>query len=76
MCVREPAQAVPGCPGMETMHGANGSGITISCRQGLEDIACRKVHPGHAEAQRRGRSEWHENYSLHICMVERETFRK
>ncbi len=70
----ELAQEMPGYLGMESARGADGAGITVSYWRSLEDIANWKAHPEHIEAQRRGKSEWYESYSLRICKVEREVF--
>ena len=47
-------------------------GITVSYWKSLADIATWKAHTDHLFAQRKGRSDWYQEYKVRICLVERE----
>lgn len=47
-------------------------GITVSYWKSLEAIASWKAHTDHLLAQRKGRSDWYQQYKVRICLVERE----
>ena len=50
----------------------NTIGLTVSYWQNLSDILAWKEDSEHQEAQRRGKSDWYEQYTIRICRVERE----
>lgn len=64
------AQQQPGYLGME--HARNEIGITISYWKTLEDIAHWKAHMEHQKAQNLGKDKWYKEYTVRICLVERE----
>ncbi len=72
--MEELAQEMPGYLGIEGAPSTeeNKQGITISYWQTLEDIARWKARAEHQGAQRMGKSDWYENYTVRICKVERE----
>ncbi|MEO3972893.1 antibiotic biosynthesis monooxygenase [Streptomyces sp. CAU 1734] len=67
----ELVRQVPGFLGMESAHVPGGLGITVGYFRDLEAIAGWQRDPEHQEAQRRGRAEWYQYYSVHIGRVER-----
>ncbi len=67
----ELAQQMPGFLGIESAHGADGFGITVSYWNSEEAIRKWKSHAEHLEAQRRGNSEWYQHYELRVARVER-----
>lgn len=72
--MEELAQNMPGYLGIEGARNAAGDklGVTVSYWETLEDIARWKAQAEHQGAQRMGRSDWYENYTVRICKVERE----
>ena len=62
----------PGFLGIHSVRSPSGEGITVCYWESLKDIAAWKTNTRHAEAQRRGRTEWYERYELKICRIERE----
>ena len=70
--IAELSRQQPGFLGIESVRAPSGDGITVCYWESLDAIAAWKANARHAEAQRRGRSEWYERYSLKICRIERE----
>ena len=66
------ASRQPGFLGIESVRDDTGLGITVSYWQSEEAIQAWKREGEHAEAQRRGRSEWYGAFQLRVCRVERE----
>jgi heme-degrading monooxygenase HmoA len=64
------AASQPGFLGFETAR--NEVGISVSYWTSLEAITEWKQNVRHLEAQRRGKEEWYEEYTVRICKVERE----
>jgi len=62
----------PGFLGIESVHAADGSGITVSYWHDLESIRAWKANEEHRTAQQRGRAEWYARYVTRVCRVERE----
>jgi heme-degrading monooxygenase HmoA len=60
----------PGYLGVETVHDADGLGITVSYWDSLEAIRAWKIQNEHQEAQRRGKETWYDAYRLRISKVE------
>lgn len=50
----------------------NDIGITVSYWKDLESIRKWKQNLEHLDAQRKGRANWYENYTVRIALVERE----
>jgi heme-degrading monooxygenase HmoA len=67
----ELAARQPGFLGIETVHGANGLGITISYWESEEAIAAWKTDAEHLAAQQRGKRDWYEHYEVRVARVER-----
>ena len=68
--MEELAKQQPGYLGIESVR--DGLGITVSYWESLHAITAWKRNVEHAEAQRRGRSEWYKSFRLRICKVERD----
>jgi len=66
------ARAQPGFLDIESARAPSGEGITVCYWESLDAIAAWKANVRHQAAQKRGREEWYERYSLKICRVERE----
>ncbi|MEW6156653.1 MAG: antibiotic biosynthesis monooxygenase [Verrucomicrobiota bacterium] len=66
------ASQQPGFLGVESVRDAQGTGITVSYWSSLEAIRHWKANEQHLVAQKRGRTEWYEQFQLRICKVERE----
>lgn len=67
----ELAAQQPGYLGVESVRGADGFGITVSYWRDEESIRAWKRDAEHAEARRRGRTEWYEHFELRVAKVER-----
>ena len=67
----ELAAEQPGYLGVESTHGADGFGITVSYWNSLEAIAAWRKHAEHTLTRERGRAEWYLGYELRIAKVER-----
>lgn len=71
--MEELAEQMPGYLGIEgAKNESDKTGITVSYWKSLEDIARWKAQAEHQGAQRMGKSDWYENYTVRICKVERE----
>lgn len=71
--MEELAREQPGFLGIDSARGADGLGITVSYWATAADVAAWGRHAEHLVAQRRGRDEWYQWYSLRMCRVERAT---
>lgn len=60
----------PGFLGIESARGADGLGITVSYWRSTEDAARWKQVAEHLVAQRLGREQWYQSYTLRIAKVE------
>ena len=61
----------PGYLGQESVRAADGSGLTVSYWTDESSIRAWREHAEHAEARRRGRSEWYLDWAIRVCRVER-----
>lgn len=64
------ARQQPGFLGIESARDA--IGITVSYWKDLESIKKWKQNLDHLEAQKQGRENWYEKYTVRIALVERE----
>ncbi|MGW0706457.1 antibiotic biosynthesis monooxygenase family protein [Streptomyces sp. NPDC002643] len=62
---------VPGYLGMDQAHTPGGLSITVSYFRDADAIERWRSDVEHQAAQKRGRAEWYESYSLHVAKVER-----
>lgn len=60
----------PGFLGIESVHGGDGAGITVSYWRDLESIRAWKANEEHRAAQQRGQREWYSHYVTRVCKVE------
>ncbi|MDH5377081.1 MAG: antibiotic biosynthesis monooxygenase [Gammaproteobacteria bacterium] len=49
-----------------------GSEIVISYWPSLEQIAAWKQDPEHIAAQEKGRAQWYESFTVHVCKIEKD----
>ena len=68
----ELAAQQPGFLGIESVHDADGVGITVSYWDSLEAIDNWGRHAEHRLAQAAGRARWYDAFRLRICRVERD----
>ncbi len=62
---------VPGYLGMDHAQTPGGLGITVGYFRDAEALKQWRANEEHRAAQKRGRAEWYESYTLHIAKVER-----
>ncbi|MEU5001070.1 antibiotic biosynthesis monooxygenase [Streptomyces sp. NPDC021622] len=62
---------IPGFLGMDSAHTPGGLGITVGYFRDEDAIKEWRAVTEHRAAQRRGRAEWYETYSVHVAKVER-----
>ncbi len=67
----ELAQQQPGFLGVDSARDGGGFGITVSYWSDLDSINNWRDNAEHREAQRLGKEQWYEKYSLRIAKVER-----
>ncbi|MEU0370757.1 antibiotic biosynthesis monooxygenase [Streptomyces sp. NPDC006283] len=67
----ELVKEVPGFIGYESARTPGGLGITVGYFRDEESIAEWQRNREHQAAQRQGRVEWYESYSVHVAKVER-----
>ena len=60
----------PGFLGVESVHNAEGEGITVSYWESLESIKAWKREEEHKQAQKKGYETWYSEYHLRIAHVE------
>ncbi|MEU4346733.1 antibiotic biosynthesis monooxygenase [Streptomyces sp. NPDC023838] len=64
-------EEIPGYLGYESARTPGGLGITVGYFRDEDAIATWRSRLEHQSAQRRGRAEWYESYSVHVAKVER-----
>ncbi|MCX4644472.1 MULTISPECIES: antibiotic biosynthesis monooxygenase [unclassified Streptomyces] len=67
----ELVREIPGFLGEDFAASENGLRITVAYFLHEEGLRKWAGNGEHREAQRRGRAEWYESYSLHVAKVER-----
>lgn len=65
------AKTMPGYLGIESARNGDGFGITVSYWDSEQAISNWKKNIEHLEAQRQGRAEWYQDYTVRITKVER-----
>ena len=68
--MEELAREQPGFLGIESARGSDGLGITISYWASLNAVRAWGRQAEHLIAQKRGREEWYQSYTLRVCKVE------
>ncbi|MDH6227682.1 antibiotic biosynthesis monooxygenase [Streptomyces sp. MJP52] len=69
--MEELVKDVPGYLGMEHAQTPGGLGITVGYFRDADALTRWRTDAEHRVAQRRGRAEWYESYTLHVAKVER-----
>ncbi|MGW5420152.1 antibiotic biosynthesis monooxygenase family protein [Streptomyces sp. NPDC003943] len=69
--LNEIVKDIPGFLGYESARTPGGIGITVAYFRDEAGLTAWRQNAEHAAAQRRGRAEWYDAYSLHIGKVER-----
>ncbi|MFJ3639754.1 antibiotic biosynthesis monooxygenase family protein [Streptomyces sp. NPDC090108] len=64
---------VPGYLGMDHAQTPGGLGITVGYFRDADALTQWRTDVEHRAAQRRGRAQWYQNYTLHVAKVERST---
>lgn len=65
------AATMPGYLGFEAARNEDGFGFAISYWESEDAIKNWKRHADHLNAQRRGRSDWYDDYMVRVAKVER-----
>lgn len=65
------AREQPGYLGIDSTRGADGLGITVSYWKDEASIQAWKCNVEHIQAQRLGRDQWYQNFTIHVAKVER-----
>ncbi|MFI2610364.1 antibiotic biosynthesis monooxygenase family protein [Kitasatospora sp. NPDC018619] len=69
--MEELVKDIPGYLGLDHAQTPGGLGITVGYFRDAEALTAWRTNPEHGVAQRRGRAEWYERYTLHVAKVER-----
>jgi heme-degrading monooxygenase HmoA len=69
--MEELVKDVPGFLGMDHAQTPGGLGITVGYFRDADALAQWRGNAEHQAAQKRGRAEWYERYTLHVAKVER-----
>ncbi len=62
---------VPGFLGMDHAQTPGGLSITVGYFRDANALTQWRCNAEHRAAQKRGRAEWYESYTLHVARVER-----
>jgi heme-degrading monooxygenase HmoA len=68
--MEELVKDIPGYLGMDHARTPGGLAITVGYFHDEDAIKEWSAHAEHRAAQKRGRAEWYERYTLHIAKVE------
>jgi heme-degrading monooxygenase HmoA len=71
--MEELVRDIPGYLGMDHAQTPGGLGITVGYFRDAEALTEWRTNAEHRMAQKRGRAEWYQNYSLHVAKVERSS---
>jgi heme-degrading monooxygenase HmoA len=71
--MEELAAAMPGYIGRKVFVAEDGERLSLVEFETLEHARAWGAHPEHRAAQRRGRDEFYDEYSVQTCEVERES---
>ncbi|MEU4658360.1 antibiotic biosynthesis monooxygenase [Streptomyces sp. NPDC023723] len=69
--MEELVRDVPGFLGMDHAQTPGGLGITVGYFRDADALTRWRDNAEHRAAQRRGRAEWYQSYTLHVAKVER-----
>ncbi|MFD0408881.1 antibiotic biosynthesis monooxygenase family protein [Kitasatospora sp. NPDC127116] len=62
---------IPGYLGMDHAQTPGGLSITVGYFRDADALTEWRTNAEHRAAQKRGRAEWYERYTLHVAKVER-----
>ncbi|MFF6999557.1 antibiotic biosynthesis monooxygenase family protein [Streptomyces sp. NPDC008313] len=69
--IEELVKEVPGYLGMDHAGTPGGLSITVGYFRDADALTEWRANAEHRAAQRRGRAQWYERYTLHVAKVER-----
>ncbi|SEG18195.1 Heme-degrading monooxygenase HmoA [Nonomuraea solani] len=69
--MEELVKDIPGFLGMDQAHTPGGLSVTVGYFRDADAITEWQRDAEHRAAQKRGRAEWYESYTLHVAKVER-----
>ncbi|MFD4672674.1 antibiotic biosynthesis monooxygenase family protein [Lentzea sp. NPDC058450] len=69
--MEELVRDIPGYLGMDHAQNPGGLGITVGYFRDAEALEQWRTDAEHRVAQKRGRADWYESYTLHVAKVER-----
>ncbi|MFF9035940.1 antibiotic biosynthesis monooxygenase family protein [Streptomyces sp. NPDC014892] len=64
---------IPGYLGMDHAQTPGGLGITVSYFRDVDELTRWRDDLEHRAAQKRGRAQWYQSYTLHVAKVERSS---
>ena len=67
------AQTMPGFVSFKTFQAPDGERLSLVHWQDAETLAAWRNEERHREAQRRGREQWYESYSIEVAEVTRRS---
>ena len=67
------ARSLPGFISWKGYLAADGERVSVHEWESAEHLRAWREHPEHVEAQRRGRDEFYESYTLYVCENPRES---
>jgi heme-degrading monooxygenase HmoA len=67
------AQSMPGFISYKVFTSDDGERCSVIEFDSAEQLRAWREHPEHRAAQQLGRERYYEEYSLHVCMPERES---
>lgn len=65
--IREIAHKQPGFISQNSYYNDDGEKIGIQEWESPEHLQAWRVHPDHLEAQRRGKEEFYQDYTVYVC---------
>ncbi|WP_329911534.1 antibiotic biosynthesis monooxygenase family protein [Streptomyces sp. SP18BB07] len=71
--MEELVKDIPGYLGMDHAQTPGGIGITVSYFRDADALTRWRDDLEHRAAQKRGRAEWYQSYTLHVAKVERSS---
>ncbi|MEU5347294.1 MULTISPECIES: antibiotic biosynthesis monooxygenase [unclassified Streptomyces] len=69
--MEELVEKIPGYLGMDYAGSPGGLSITVGYFRDADAVEEWRTNAEHRAAQKRGRAEWYERYTLHVAKVER-----
>jgi heme-degrading monooxygenase HmoA len=69
--MEELVREIPGFLGADSAQTPGGLGISVAYFRDADALTQWRTNAEHQTAQKRGRAEWYESYTLHVAKVER-----